>query len=63
MGRLSGKIALVTGAAMQHAFQERHLVICQTLLDNVPSVQLASSLGCREYARTMAVHLQEQHDG
>ena len=44
-------------AAIKHAFDCGHLVIYQTLLDNTHSVQLATSLGFREYSQTMAVHL------
>ncbi len=60
--RGQGHAKAATSAAMQHAFQQGHLVIYKTLLDNAPSVRLATSLGCREYARTMAVHLQERDE-
>ena len=56
-GRGCGKAAV--SAAMKHAFERGHLVVYQTLLANTPSVRLAHSLGCREYARTLAVHLRE----
>ena len=56
-GRGCGKAAV--SAAMKDAFEQGHLVVYQTLLANTPSVRLARALGCREYARTLAVHLQE----
>ena len=60
-GRSCGKV--VVSAAMKHAFEQGHLVVYQTLLANTPSVRLASILGCRQYARTMAIHLQEPDNG
>jgi GNAT superfamily N-acetyltransferase len=59
-GRGNAKAA--ASRAMQHAFEHGHLVVYQTLLENTPSVRLATSLGCKEYGRTMAVHLQEHDD-
>ena len=49
----------VVSAAMADAFEQGHLVIYQTLSANHPSVRLATALGCRDYARTMAVHFTE----
>jgi RimJ/RimL family protein N-acetyltransferase len=56
-GRGYGKA--VVSAAMADAFEHGHLVIYQTLSANHPSVRLATVLGCRDYARTMAVHFVE----
>ena len=56
-GRGFGKTS--ASVAIKHAFDCGHLVLYKTLLDNTYSVQLATSLGFREYGRTMAVHLQK----
>ena len=47
----------VVSAAIAHAFERGHLVLYQTLISNTASVALATALGCRDYARTVAVHL------
>lgn len=46
-------------AAMQHALDQGHMVIYQTLLANTPSVALAKHLGCKLYAHTVAIHFEE----
>lgn len=56
-GRGHGK--RVVSAAMTEAFERGHLVLYQTMVSNHASVALASSLGCRDYATTLAVHLSE----
>lgn len=56
-GRGYGKA--VVSAAMADALEQGYWVIYQTLEANHPSVRLATALGCRDYARTMAVHFVE----
>src|SRR5690606_23268507 len=55
--RRSGHGKSVTTAAMSAAFAHGHLVLYRTLLANRASIALAESLGCRDYARFLAVHL------
>jgi len=55
--RSRGYGRFAVSAAMAHALEHGRLVVYQTLTSNVPSVALATSLGCRDYARTVAVHL------
>jgi len=55
--RACGYGRFVVSAAMAHALEHGHLVVYQTLMSNEPSVAIAKSLGCRDYARTLAVHL------
>ena len=56
-GRGYGKAAV--SASMHDAFAHGHMVVYQTLLDNVPSVSVAKRLGCKLYAQTVAVHFQQ----
>jgi RimJ/RimL family protein N-acetyltransferase len=55
--RRRGHGKAVVGAAMSDAFSQGFLVLYRTLLANRASVALAESLGCRDYARFLAVHL------
>lgn len=50
-----GKAAV--SAAMSDAFARGHFVLFRTLVANHASVALATSLGCREYGRSLAIHL------
>jgi RimJ/RimL family protein N-acetyltransferase len=51
-----GKAAVC--AAMADAFSHGHLVLYRTCLANRASVALAESVGCHDYGRFLAVHLQ-----
>ena len=46
----------VVSAAMQDAFAQGHIVIYQTLCDNMRSIALAKRLGCQEYAHTFKIY-------
>jgi len=55
--RCRGYGKFVVSAAMSDAFEHGCVILYQTLIANKPSVSLATTLGCRDYARTVAVHL------
>ncbi len=45
-------------AAMRYVFAHGHFALYPTLLANRASIALAASLGCHDYGRFLAVHLQ-----
>ena len=55
--RHKGYAALALSACMQHVLNQGLLVVCQTLLVNKAAIELSKSLGCKEYARHLAVRL------
>jgi hypothetical protein len=57
--RRRGHGKAVVSAAMSAAFAQGHLVLYRTLLTNRASVALAESLGCSDYGRFLAIHLQK----
>ena len=50
-------------AAMQHAFDQGHMVVYQTLLANEPSVALAKRLGCKHTLVLSSCILKRINDG
>jgi RimJ/RimL family protein N-acetyltransferase len=48
----------VASAAMAHILDQGNVVLYQTLVDNRPSVRIAQSLGCQQYAYMMFIALQ-----
>ena len=55
--RNRGNGKFVASAAMSNAFEHDYIVAYQTLMTNRPAVAIATALGCRDYARTLAAYL------